>query len=33
LTRFWAVARLPSRRIVAEWLRQFTQEILVPLIA
>jgi hypothetical protein len=33
VTRFCGLARLPSRRTVADWLRQFTQETLAPLIA
>ena len=33
LTRFCGLARLPTRRTVANWLRQFTQETLAPLIA
>lgn len=31
--RFCGLARLPTRRTVANWLRQFTQETLAPLIA
>ena len=33
VTRFCGLARLPTRRTVANWLRQFTQETLVPLVA
>ena len=33
VTRFCGLARLPTRRTVADWLRQFTQETLAPLIA
>lgn len=33
VTRFCGLARLPTRRTVANWLRQFTQETLAPLIA
>src|SRR6059036_3209196 len=33
VTRFCGVARLPTRRTVANWLRQFTQETLAPLVA
>jgi DDE family transposase len=33
LTRFCGLARLPTRRTVANWLRQFTQETLAPLVA
>jgi hypothetical protein len=33
LTRFCGLARLPTRRTVANWLRRFTQETLAPLIA
>ena len=33
VTRFSGLARLPTRRTVADWLRQFTQETLAPLIA
>jgi hypothetical protein len=32
VTRFCGLARLPTRRTVANWLRQFTQETLAPLI-
>ena len=31
--RFCGLARLPTRRTVANWLRQFTQETLAPLVA
>ena len=30
VTRFCGLARLPTRRTVANWLRQFTQETLAP---
>jgi hypothetical protein len=30
VTRFCGLARLPTRRTVANWLRQFTQETLPP---
>ncbi len=33
VTRFCGLARLPTRRTVANWLRQFTQETLAPLVA
>ena len=33
VTRFCGLARLPTRRTVADWLRQFTQETLAPLVA
>jgi len=33
VTRFCGLARLPTRRTVADWLRQFTQGTLAPLIA
>jgi hypothetical protein len=33
VTRFSGLARLPARRTVAGWLRQFTQETLAPLVA
>src|SRR5881409_851206 len=33
VTRFCGLTRLPTRRTVADWLRQFTQETLAPLIA
>ena len=33
VTRFCGVARLPTRRTVANWLRQFTQGTLAPLVA
>ena len=33
VTRFSGLARLPTRRTVADWLRQFTQETLAPLVA
>ena len=33
MTRFCGLARLPTRRTVANWLRQFTQETLAPLVA
>src|SRR5438093_10013027 len=33
VTRFCGLARLPTRRTVANWLRQFTQETLGPLVA
>jgi hypothetical protein len=33
VTRFCGLARMPTRRTVADWLRQFTQETLVPLVA
>src|SRR5262249_10470399 len=33
VARFCGLARLPTRRTVADWLRQFTQETLAPLIA
>jgi hypothetical protein len=33
VTRFCGLARPPTRRTVADWLRQFTQETLPPLIA
>ncbi len=33
VTRFCGLARLPGRRTVANWLRQFTQETLAPLVA
>src|SRR6266540_2057771 len=33
VTRFCGLARLPTRRTVANWLRQFTHETLAPLIA
>src|SRR3546814_16050825 len=33
VTRFCGLARLPTRRTVADWLRQFTQEPLAPLVA
>jgi hypothetical protein len=33
VTRFCGVAWLPTRRTVADWLRQFTQETLAPLVA
>jgi hypothetical protein len=33
VARFCGLARLPTRRTVANWLRQFTQETLAPLIA
>ena len=32
VTRFCGLARLPTRRTVANWLRQFTQETLAPLV-
>ena len=31
ITRFCGLARLPTRRTVADWVRQFTQETLAPL--
>ena len=31
--RFCGLARLPTRRTVADWLRQFTQDALAPLVA
>ena len=31
--RFCGLARLSTRRTVANWLRQFTQETLAPLVA
>src|SRR2546428_9140735 len=33
VTRFCGLARLPTRRTVADWLRQFTQATLAPLVA
>jgi hypothetical protein len=33
VTRFCGLTRSPTRRTVAEWLRQFTQETLAPLVA
>src|SRR5215475_669964 len=33
VARFCGLARLPTRRTVADWLRQFTQETLAPLVA
>ena len=33
VTRFCGLARLPTRRTVADWLRQFTRETLAPLVA
>jgi hypothetical protein len=33
VTRFCGLARVPTRRTVADWLRQFTQETLAPLVA
>src|SRR6516225_10758793 len=33
VTRFCGLARLPTRRTVADWLRQFTQETLAPFVA
>jgi hypothetical protein len=33
VTRFCGLARLPTHRTVANWLRQFTQETLAPLVA
>jgi hypothetical protein len=33
IARFCGVARVPTRRTVADWLRQFTQETLAPLVA
>src|SRR5438128_5744285 len=33
VTRFCGLARLPTRHAVADWLRQFTQETLAPLVA
>ena len=33
MTRFCGLARLPTRRTVADWLRQFTRETLAPLVA
>src|SRR5262249_19463198 len=33
VARFCGLARLPTRRTVANWLRQFTQETLAPLVA
>jgi Transposase DDE domain group 1 len=33
IMRFCGLARLPTRRTVANWLRQFTQETLAPLVA
>ena len=33
VTRFCGLARLPTRRTVADWLRQFTHETLAPLVA
>ena len=33
ITRFCGLARLPTRRTVADWVRQFTQETLAPLVA
>ena len=33
VTRFCGLARLPTPRTVANWLRQFTQETLAPLVA
>jgi Transposase DDE domain group 1 len=33
ITRFCGLARIPSARTVAHWLKQFTQETLAPLIA
>jgi hypothetical protein len=31
VTRFCGLARLPTRRTVADWLRQFSQETLAPM--
>ena len=33
VTRFCGLARLPTRRTVADWSRQFTQETLAPFVA
>jgi len=33
ITRFCGLARIPSARTVAHWLKQFTQETLAPLVA